>query len=141
MPFIPELPLGPHDYDEGLFSRDIAGQLVRVDAPIEADYEKRVTIKVDGRAVEVPLAEPSKDAQGNILQDADGRTTPRYTTIFDAIVELNRRCHPGETEISVPILCHQPHMKPVAVCRLCMVQVWRVQGDKRTPERKLLPAC
>jgi len=141
MPFIPELPLGPHDYDEGLFSRDINGQLVRVDAPVEADYEKRVTIKVDGRAVEVPLAEPSKDAQGNILQDADGRTTPRYTTIYDAIVELNRRCHPGEKEISVPILCHQPHMRPVAVCRLCMVQVWRVQGDKRTPERKLLPAC
>jgi len=141
MPFINELPLGPRDYDEGLFSRDINGQLVRVDAPVEADYEKRVTIKVDGRMVEVPLAEPSKDAQGNILQDAEGRTTPRYTTIYDAIIELNRRCRPGEEEISVPILCHQPHMNPVAVCRMCMVQVWRVDGEHRTPERKLLPAC
>ncbi len=141
MPFIPELPLGPRDYDEGLFSRDINGQLVRLDAPVEADYGKLVTIKVDGRAVEVPLAEPLKDAQGNILQDANGRTTPRYTTIYDAIVELNNRCGPGEKEISVPILCHQPHMKPVAVCRLCMVQIYGLREGKRSAERKLLPAC
>ncbi len=141
MALIPKFALGPHDYDEGLFSRDINGQLVRLDAPVEEDYGKRVMIKVDGRAVEVPLAEPLKDAQGNIVQDIAGRTTPRYTTIYDAIVELNLQRKPGEPEVSVPVLCHQPHMKPVAVCRLCMVQVWRVQAGERTPERKLLPAC
>ena len=36
------------DDDEGLFSRDIDGQLVRLDAPTESDYEKNVTIQIDG---------------------------------------------------------------------------------------------
>ena len=141
MPLVPDLALGPRDYDEGLFSRDINGQLVRLDAPVEADYQKRVTIQVDGHPVVVPLAEPLKDAQGNIMQDVDGRTTPRYTTIYDAIVELNRQLSPEQPEISVPVLCHQPHMKPVAVCRMCMVQVYGVRNGQRTAERKLLPSC
>ena len=28
----------------------------------------------------------------------------------------------------IPTLCHQPHLKPVAVCRLCVVQI---VGQKR----------
>src|ERR1035441_3476440 len=32
-------------------------------------------------------------------------------------------------------------MTPVAVCRLCVVQVYGVRDGKRSPERKLLPAC
>ena len=76
------------DDDEGLFSRDINGQLVRLDAPTESDYEKNVTVQIDGLPVTVPLAEPLTDANGNIVLDIEGRTTPRYTTIYDAARKL-----------------------------------------------------
>ena len=139
MAVLPDYALGPRDDDEGLFSRDINGQLVRLDAPTEADYSKRVTVQVDGREVIVPLAEPLKDSQGNIVLDLEGRTTPRYTTIFDAIVAMRRSS--DASDIAVPTLCHQPHMTPVGVCRMCVVQVYGLRHGKRTPERKLLPAC
>src|SRR5213080_450104 len=90
MPVIPETPAGlfVRDDDEGLFSRDINGQLVRLDAPTVADYDKDVTLQIDGQPVTVKLAEPLKDANGNVVLDLEGRTTPRYTTIYDAAVEL-----------------------------------------------------
>jgi CRP-like cAMP-binding protein len=141
MSLIPEFGLAPREDDEGLFSRDIHGQLVRLDAPTAEDYDKRVVVQVNGHSVEVPLAEPLKDAQGNIVLDVAGRTTPRYTTIFDAVVKLNAQRKPGEKEVFIPTLCHQPHMAPVAVCRLCMVQVYGVRRGQRSAERKLLPAC
>jgi predicted molibdopterin-dependent oxidoreductase YjgC len=130
---------GRDDDDEGLFSRDVNGQLVRLDAPTEADYYKRVKMQIDGRQVEVPLAEPLKDAQGSVVLDLDGRTTPRSTTIYDAAQEaFDKRS--GE-EAPIPILCHQSHMNPVAVCRLCVVQIYGQKRGKRAAERKLLPAC
>jgi CRP-like cAMP-binding protein/NAD-dependent dihydropyrimidine dehydrogenase PreA subunit len=134
------LPLGRDD-DEGLFSRDMNGQLVRLDKPVEADYLEKVTLKIDGKEVIVPLAEPRRDAQGNVIVDIEGRTTPRYTTIYDAAVKLSesQKDHPGK--ISIPILCHQPHIRPVAVCRVCVVQIYGTKRGKRTAERKLLPAC
>jgi len=132
---------GGRDDDEGLFSRDINGQLVRLDAPTEADYGKSVDVKIDGRAVKVPLAEPLKDAQGNVVVDIDGRTTPRYTTIYDAALRSYVRKAGDEAKIPIPVLCHQPHMVPVAVCRLCVVQIYGQKRGKRAPERKLLPAC
>jgi len=129
------------DDDEGLFSRDINGQLVRLDAPTESDYDKTVTLQIDGQSVTVPLAEPQKDANGNIVLDVEGRTTPRYTTIFDAALKLYVNEPGDETRIPIPVLCHQPHMKPVAVCRLCTVQIYGQKRGKRSAERKLLPAC
>src|SRR5260370_26621258 len=62
------------DDDEGLFSRDINGQLVRLDAPTESDYGKKVTLQIDGVPVTVPLAEPLTDSNGNIAVDLEGRT-------------------------------------------------------------------
>src|SRR5918992_5268621 len=126
MPVLPETPAGlfVRDDDEGLFSRDINGQLVRLDAPTESDYGKNVTVQIDGQTVTVPLAEPLKDAQGNIVLDINGRTTPRYTTIYDAAVRLYVKQPGDEKRIPIPVLCHQPHMTPVAVCRLCVVQVY-----------------
>src|SRR3954453_9216426 len=87
------------DDDEGLFSRDINGQLVRLDAPTEADYGKNVNVKIDGRSVTGPLAEPLKDAQGNVIVDIEGRTTPRYTTIYDAAVRSFVRKAGDESKI------------------------------------------
>ena len=93
MPVIQEIvaSLNVRDDDEGLFSRDINGQLVRLDAPTEADYTKTVTLQIDGQEVTVPLAEPLTDANGNIVVDLEGRTTPRYTTIYDAAHEALRQ--------------------------------------------------
>ena len=129
------------DDDEGLFSRDIDGQLVRLDSPTESDYGKTVTLQIDGQPVTVPLAEPLKDANGNIVQDIEGRTTPRYTTIHDAAVELFVKQPGDEAKIPIPTLCHLPHMTPVAVCRMCVVQIYGTKRGKRAAERKLLPAC
>ena len=139
MAVIPESSAGMfvRDDDEGLFSRDINGQLVRLDAPTQSDYDKQVTLQIDGQSITVPLAEPLKDANGNVVQDLEGRTTPRYTTIFDAAARL----YVDEAKIPIPTLCHLPHMKPVAVCRLCVVQIYGQKRGKRAAERKLLPAC
>ena len=52
--------------EEGLFSRDIDGQLVRVESASERDYEKDVTLKIDGQEVTVKQAQPTLDSQGNI---------------------------------------------------------------------------
>ena len=141
MTLIPEFGLGPREDDEGLFSRDIDGQLVRLDTPTAADYEKTATVQVNGQSVELPVAAPLKDSQGNIVLDLHGRTTPRHTTILDAVVKLNAEKTPLDKAVSITTLCHQQHMTPVAVCRLCMVQVYGQRKGRRTPERKLLPAC
>ena len=129
------------DDDEGLFSRDIDGQLVRLDSPTASDYDKTVTLQIDGQSVTVPMAEPLKDAQGNIVQDVNGRTTPRYTTIYDAAVKLYVKQPGDEAKIPIPTLCHLEHMRPVAICRLCVVQIYGMKRGKRAAERKLLPAC
>ena len=129
------------DDDEGLFSRDIDGQLVRLDTPTESDYNKNVTLQIDGLPVTVPLAEPLTDANGNIVVDLEGRTTPRYTTIYDAARKLYVEQIGDEKKIPIPVLCHQPHMSPVAVCRLCIVQIYGQKRGRRAAERKLLPAC
>jgi Fe-S-cluster-containing hydrogenase component 2/CRP-like cAMP-binding protein len=140
---IPELAEGLfiRDDDEGLFSRDIDGQLVRLDSPTEGDYGKTVSLQIDGQWVTVWLAEPLKDANGNIVQDIEGRTTPRYTTIHDAARELYVKQPGDEAKIPIPTLCHLPHMTPVAVCRMCVVQIYGQKRGKRAAERKLLPAC
>jgi Fe-S-cluster-containing hydrogenase component 2 len=129
------------DDDEGLFSRDANGNLIRQDDPSESDYQKIITLQIDGQTVQVPLARPLTDANGNLVLDLQDRTTPRYTTIYDAAVSLYVKEVGDEAKIPIPVLCHQPHMKPVAVCRLCIVQIYGQKRGKRAAERKLLPAC
>jgi Fe-S-cluster-containing hydrogenase component 2 len=129
------------DDDEGLFSRDSQGNLVRLDDPSEADYGKIVTLQIDGETVQVPMARPLTDANGNLVLDLQERTTPRYTTIYDAAVTRYVQEMGDEAKIPIPTLCHQPHMTPVAVCRLCVVQIYGQKRGKRAAERKLLPAC
>src|SRR5436305_13619847 len=75
--------------EEGLFARDLGGQLIRVVAASEQDYFKMVTVTIDGQPIRVPRAVPTTDAQGNIVYlDAAGRTKPRRTTIYDAALAL-----------------------------------------------------
>ncbi len=82
---------------------------------------------------------PTTDAQGNIVTDREGRTIPRRTTIFDAARQLFVE-KPGDAN-PIPVLCHQEHMRPVGVCRICVVEMSRIKGGQRRRERKLLPAC
>ena len=54
--------------EEGLFARDLNGQLIRDVAPEASDYGKMVEVLIDGQSVVVPRAVPTTDAQGNIIQ-------------------------------------------------------------------------
>ena len=94
-----ELVAGPNirDDDEGLFSRDINGQLVRFDAPTEADYKKRVTLQIDGAPVTVPLAEPLKDAGASdeIRKYDRGHARPLYAALPQTKKPVEPRVRPA----------------------------------------------
>ncbi len=144
--------------EEGLFARDMSGQLIRVVSKTEEDYNRFVTVTIDGQAVRVPRAVPTTDAQGNIVYvDASGRTIPRATTIYDAARTLidrktaeMRRQNPQAAPLAnpIPTLCHLDHLQPVGVCRVCSVAVETFEIDRRDPtkktarrQEKLVPAC
>jgi CRP-like cAMP-binding protein/Fe-S-cluster-containing dehydrogenase component len=84
-----------------------------------AGQQARLTI--DGKRVEVPKL--------SLSYDPAGKPVPRPTTIFDAAAKAG---------ISIPILCHREYMTPVAVCRVCSVEVGFENGYK---EPRLSPAC
>lgn len=133
--------------EEGLFARDMRGQLIRLEEATAKDYDEVVTLSIDGREIQVARAVPTTDAQGNIILDADGRTVPRKTTIYDAAVALFRRDNPS-APLPIPVLCHAEHLRPVGVCRVCSVAVGRLEDDRNQPGKKrevsggkLVPAC
>ena len=86
------MPMADHDdhhlpipiEEDGLFARDFNGQLVRMDKVTSADFERQITIRIDGQEVTVAKAVPLTDSQGKILRDSEGRPIPRATTILDA---------------------------------------------------------
>src|SRR5262249_39166298 len=126
--------------EEGLFARDVNGQLVRFEKARASDYEKDVHLTIDGEDVVVKKATPLTDSQGNIVNDPDGRTIPRFTTIYDAAT--NRYVKQLGDINPIPILCHQEHMRPVGVCRVCSVEVYRKDKNGREVRgQKLVPAC
>jgi len=63
---------------------------------------------------------PQMTATDTISLTIDGHDVkvPRGTTIWDAA---------RATGIEIPVLCHEPRLKPVGVCRVCLVDV----GEKR----------
>jgi CRP-like cAMP-binding protein/Fe-S-cluster-containing hydrogenase component 2 len=124
--------------EEGRFARDVEGHLVRMDKVTAEDFDKDVALKIDGQSIIVKKAVPARDAQGTLLKDEKGLAIPRATTIYDA-ANLLLGSSPGGNPI--PILCHREHMSPVAVCRICVVEISKVKRGKRQTERKLLPAC
>ena len=129
------------DDDEGLFSRDINGQLVRLDAPTEADYGKKVTLQIDGQD---DHGAARRAVEGREGQHGPGHRRPHDAALHDDLRrrgEAVRQQAGDEAKIPIPMLCHQPHMTPVAVCRLCVVQIYGQKRGKRAAERKLLPAC
>jgi CRP-like cAMP-binding protein/NAD-dependent dihydropyrimidine dehydrogenase PreA subunit len=150
--------------EEGLFVRDIDGRLIRYDKATKAELDKDVSLEIDGETIVVKKAVVATDEQGNFKYDADGEVIPRPTTIYDAVSQrygggdgadrgspsgsgvpegngLGRK--PGERNNPIPILCHTKYMDPVAVCRVCVVQLARFKRSTGRVEvdTKLLPAC
>jgi Fe-S-cluster-containing hydrogenase component 2/CRP-like cAMP-binding protein len=149
--------------EEGLFARDVNGQLVRVVDASEQDYFLEVTVTIDGQAIRVPRAVPTTDAQGNIVYlDAAGRTKPRRTTIYDAalalcLAQLGQRGKPAAEGASaiitedqqllesakskllrmIPTMCHLDHLAPAGVCRVCSVELAREEADPKDPKKKV----
>jgi ferredoxin len=107
-----------------------ADELLSFDSVTSEELTKPVCVTIDGETVEVTLAVPSRDAQGITRRDSQGRVIPRRTTVYDVAVALSKAdC--------IPTLCHQQHMTPVGVCRVCSVLECR---NGRSPPR-LVPAC
>jgi CRP-like cAMP-binding protein/Fe-S-cluster-containing hydrogenase component 2 len=127
--------------DEALFSRDVEGQLIRVVAASQQDYDAPVTLTIDGAEITVMKAVPRTDAQGNIINDEHGLTVPRRTTIYDAVTALFNRQRRAGGRHPVPTLCHREHMTPVGVCRVCVVALGRREGGQQRNEERLVPAC
>ncbi|MCI0357934.1 MAG: cyclic nucleotide-binding domain-containing protein [Planctomycetaceae bacterium] len=142
--------------EEGLFARDDEGQLIRYVKKQEEDYDKSVTVTIDGEPITVKKAVPTRDAQGNVIYvDASGRTMPRATTIYDAAMQLLGRQNEQRKALGdpprlqpIPTLCHQEHLHPVGVCRVCAVAVGKWSRDRKDPSRqqlefqdKVVPAC
>ncbi|HEY1189194.1 MAG TPA: cyclic nucleotide-binding domain-containing protein, partial [Gemmata sp.] len=129
--------------EESLFARDDNDVLVRREKETRDRFNDLVTVIVDGFPIEVPRAVPRTDAQGNVLRGADGKEIPRTTTIYDAAVALVDAGVWTDEELKtrIPVLCHQQHVSPVAVCRMCSVHISSMKRGKLTPGRKLVPAC
>src|SRR5262245_24772186 len=147
MPDVPETldapPVGREE--EALFARDDNDVLVRREKETRERFRELVTVVIDGYSVEVPRAVPKTDAQGNYLRDSDGELIPRTTTIHDAASELVTAGVWTEEELRrrIPVLCHQRHVAPIGVCRMCSVHISSIKKStgKLTPGRKLVPAC
>jgi CRP-like cAMP-binding protein/Fe-S-cluster-containing dehydrogenase component len=152
--------------DEGLFARDLDGHLIRYDAATRAELARDVTLEIDGQKVVVKKAVPATDEQGKLKYDANGEVIPRPTTIYDAVTQRYERSATdganssalsvggpngenafqriaAEGKNPIPLLCHTPYMEPVAVCRVCVVQLarFRRRTGKVEIDDKLLPAC
>jgi len=123
--------------EEGLFARDIDGQLIRVEKATADELDQDVTLTINGREITVKKAVPTRDRQGNIINDRDGFPVPRLTSIYDAAsAEFVRK--PGDQH-PIPTLCHREHLPPIGVCRVCLVEA--TEMTPRGPRRKLVPSC
>jgi Fe-S-cluster-containing hydrogenase component 2 len=137
----PDISLGREE--ESLFARDENDALVRREKETRDRFNEIVEIVIDGYPVKVPRAVPKTDAQGNRQRGTDGELIPRTTTIHDAAAQLvaNGVWSEEDLRTRIPVLCHQRHVAPVAVCRMCSVHISSMKRGKLTAGRKLVPAC
>ena len=129
---------------ESPFARDADDVLIRKERETLDKFREVVTVVIDGFPVTVKKAVQRTDPRGNVVRDAAGEPELRTTTIYDAARELftpapGNAFADGELARRIPVLCHQSHQHPVAVCRMCSVHI--VKPSKGRPERKLFPAC
>jgi hypothetical protein len=129
--------------EESIFSRGEDDQLIKYAKPTGADFVKTFQVIFDGEFVEVPKALPATDALGNRLKDNLGNLIARDTTIYDVAEKLVSLGRISETQMQrkLPVLCHQKHLEPIAVCRVCSVHISKMKRGKFEADRKLHAAC
>jgi Fe-S-cluster-containing dehydrogenase component/CRP-like cAMP-binding protein len=129
--------------EESPFARAADGFLVRDTPATRRDLTAPVVgLRIDGELVTdwpdgggpITRAVPLTDELGQPVHGPDGLVVPRATTIYDVIARGR-----GAADNPVPVLCHQPHLRPVAACRVCSVLV--MKATDRRPPAKLFPAC
>ena len=115
------------------FEALIDDQLVTLGRSFDDLYSRgRIKLEIDGQAI----------GMNRIFgYDADRRVPPRRTTVYDAVNELYRnggskpQLVPRQTNRGanrpMPVLCHREHMRPAAVCRVCMVELKGSRGWSR----------
>jgi Fe-S-cluster-containing hydrogenase component 2/CRP-like cAMP-binding protein len=135
--------MAPSREEESLFARGDDDALMKYVKPTQQQFKEMVKLTIDGEFIEVPKAKPATDAQGNLRKGPDGLPIPRATTIYDAAVALVEQGKLTADDLSrrIPILCHQQHLDPVAMCRMCSVHISNIKRGKFTAGRKLVPAC
>src|SRR5438045_2158437 len=76
---------------------------------------RRVNVPVSAPAVGSPVV-PAAPVVPPVTLTIDGQkvTVPAGTSVWDAATSLG---------IDIPVLCHDPRLRPVGVCRLCVVDV------------------
>jgi len=110
------------DSPDDLVQVSMQGQMVTMPRSMAEELNKPLMdVTIDGKEAKVPRVSLSFDPRGKAI--------PRLTTIYDAAAKMG---------IDIPILCHREYMTPVAVCRVCSVQV---EFKGRPPENRLAPAC
>jgi CRP-like cAMP-binding protein/Fe-S-cluster-containing hydrogenase component 2 len=119
---------------ESQYTRTRDGRLIHVEKATLGDLDKEFPITIDEKSGLVTKAVPVTDEQGNLKHDAEGKVVPRLTTIYDAALKLFGH---EEARRRIPVLCHQHHLTPVGVCRVCSVLTER---DGK-PGDRLIPAC
>ncbi len=129
--------------EESIFSRGEDDQLIKYSKPSGADFVKMIQVIFDDEFVEVPKALPATDALGNRLKDNLGNLIARDTTIYDVAERLVGLGRISESELQrrLPVLCHQKHLEPIAVCRVCSVHISKMKRGKFEADRKLHAAC
>ena len=126
--------------EEGLFARDVDGHLIRMDKVTAADFDRDVTLTIDGQPITVKKAVPATDSQGNVLQGrrragpSPGR--PRSTT---------RRRQLFTDDSGAAIRSRSSATATTWTRWPSAGSAWsrspRRSAARSQPERKLLPAC
>ncbi|WP_339742354.1 cyclic nucleotide-binding domain-containing protein [uncultured Rubinisphaera sp.] len=112
----------------------VEGQIVTL-SPADAEKQNDLlNLIIDGNPFQFPRTVMALDAYGSPVYDKNGDVTYRYSTIYDA-VDKYYRTQPGD-ENPIPILCHQQHLKPVAMCRVCMVAVQGPEMERSGEPRR-----
>jgi Fe-S-cluster-containing hydrogenase component 2/CRP-like cAMP-binding protein len=124
--------------EEALFARDIDGQLIRAADATLGDLEQDIRITIDGQEVVVKKAVPLRNSQGVVAVNERGELVPRPTTIYDAVTQLYVKRL--EDINPVPVLCHREHLRPVGVCRVCLVEIEERRKSGRV-KKDLVSAC
>ena len=77
------------------------------------------------------MTPPTATATRTVTLQIDGRevTVPEGTSVWEAARQLG---------IEIPVLCHEPDLKPVGVCRMCAVEV---KGARTLPASCVHPCA